>query len=230
MEADQALRGPEQGDSASLNDAFLNRGPRSPQRIFDLGSLTAQLRFRRGANLEHRDASLQGRKAIFQLHAVILRKRAGEMCPHKIDALLDALLVAGATHNGGANFVHDHAGGASQVLQPNFARFDDDFAARDGRQIFEHRGAAMARGRRFHHAAFQDAANLIDHQGSERNAGHIFGHDQQRLARLGDLRKNASAGCGRQLFDLRDRILIQEDVRVFQHRLIALHIGHEVVR
>src|SRR5579872_4129448 len=69
------------------------------------------------------------------------------------------------------------------------------------------------------------AAQLVDHQGGQGLAFDVFGHDQQRTARLDHRFQHRQQGLER-----RQLLLEQKDERLFEHRLHLVGVGDEVGR
>ena len=74
-------------------------------------------------------------------------------------------------------------------------------------------------------AQLQRAAELVDHQRRQRLALDVLGHEQERLAGLGDRLENRQ-----QVLHRRNLLLVDEDVGVLELRLHPLRVGDEVGR
>ena len=120
--------------------------------------------------------------------------------------------------------------GAAEILQRRLLELQADFlgnhlAAGQDRHVFEHRLATIAEARRLDGRDLDDAADRVDDQRRERFAFDFLGDDQQRLAGLGDAFEH-----GQQLAHVRDLLVVQKNVRVFQLDLLALLVVDEVRR
>ena len=111
------------------------------------------------------------------------------------------------------------------VLQLQAQFLADHRAAGQDRHVFQHRLAAVAEARRLDGHRLEDAADVVHHQGRERLAFDFLGDDQQRLARLGHLLQQRQ-----QLADRADLLVVQQDVRIVQHRDLLLRVVDEVGR
>ena len=99
----------------------------------------------------------------------------------------------------------------------------DRASARQDRDVFEHRLAAIAEARRLDRGGLQRAAQLVDHEGRERFAFDVFRDDQQRTAEARHLLEHRQ-----EILHRADLLLVDQDDRVFEHHFHALRIGHEV--
>ena len=93
------------------------------------------------------------------------------------------------------------------------------------RDVLEHRLAAIAVPRGLHRRDLQRAAQLVDHERGQRFAFDVLGHDQERLARLGDLLEQRQQV--RQRTELR---LVDENQRILEDDLHFFRVGHEIGR
>ena len=101
----------------------------------------------------------------------------------------------------------------------------DELAAGENGDVFEHRFAAIAKARGFDGDATQRAANLVDHESGQSFAFDVFGNNDERLARLGDLLKDRQ-----EIFHIADFLFMNQQIGVFEHAFHALGIGDEVRR
>ena len=109
------------------------------------------------------------------------------------------------------------------VLQLDAEVFGDGLAAGEDGDVLQHGLAAIAEARSLHGRNLQGAAQLVDHQGRQRFAFHVFRDDDQRTAALGDLLEQRE-----QVLHRGDLLLVDQDVGILQNRFHALGIGDEV--
>ena len=109
------------------------------------------------------------------------------------------------------------------VLELDAEVFGDELAAGQDRDVFQHRLAAIAEAGRLDRDAVDVAADLVDDQRRERFAIDIFGDQNDRAAGPGDLLHDRN-----QVGDRADLLLVEQDVRLFEHGFHALGIGDEV--
>src|SRR3546814_4831333 len=120
--------------------------------------------------------------------------------------------------------------GLAQIFQRGFfkrhAGFfrDNDAAGQDG-DVFQHGLATVAKARGLDSSCLQDAANVVDNQSSQSFAFDVFGHDQQRTAGLGNLFQ-----YGKQVADVADFLVENQDIRIFQDGNLLVRIVDEVGR
>ncbi len=91
-----------------------------------------------------------------------------------------------------------------------------DLAIGQDGDVFQDRLATVAEARRLDGGDLDDAADGVDHQGGQRLALDFLGHDQQRLAGLGDGFQHRQ-----QLANVGDLLVVDEDERVVQLNLLA---------
>ena len=92
-------------------------------------------------------------------------------------------------------------------------------------EIFEHRLAAVAEGRRLDRRDLQRPAQFVDDQSRERFGVDVLGDDQQTAPRLGGLLQDRKDVVHR-----RDFLLVQQDQRLFENRFHLLGVGDEIGR
>ena len=119
----------------------------------------------------------------------------------------------------GVVLVDGDALGAAEVFEANAFQLDaglfhDGLAAGQGRDVFQHRLAAIAEARSLHGAGIQRAAELVHDEGGERFAFHFFRDDEQRLAAASDLLEHRQ-----QVLHVADLLLVDQDVRILEHAL-----------
>ena len=91
--------------------------------------------------------------------------------------------------------------------------------------VLEHRLAAIAEARRLDGRDLEAAAQLVDDQGGQRLALDVLGDDQQRLARSGRPLEQRQ-----QVLQVRELLLVDQDVGVFELGDHLLGVGDEVGR
>ena len=99
----------------------------------------------------------------------------------------------------------------------------DDLATAEDRDVLQHRLAAIAEPGGLYGSRVERSADLVDNERCESLALNVLGNDQQRLARLHDLLED-----GKQIPNGRDLLLCNQDVRVVEHDLHPVLVGHEV--
>jgi hypothetical protein len=140
----------------------------------------------RRAHFDHRHAAGELRQTFLELFLVVVGGGLVDLFLDLGDAAFDGLLVALAAHDRGVLFVHDHAGGATQHVHAGFLELEafflgDHLAARQGGDVFQHFFAAVAEAGGFHRGAAQAPLELVDHEGRQGFAFHVF-RDQQGTA------------------------------------------------
>src|SRR5271166_3017930 len=226
----QHQRRTQQRHAAAGNDAFLNRRARGMQSILDTGLLLFHLGLGGRADFDHRDAAGELRQTFLELLAIIVAGGLLDLGAELFDAALDGGFLAGAFDEGGVVLVHHDALGAPEVFQTdafqlNAGLFHDGLAASQDGDVFEHRFTAIAEARSLYGAGVQRATQLIHNEGGERFAFHFLSDDQERLAGTSDLLEH-----GQQVLHVADLLLVDQDVRIFQHAFHTVRIADEVGR
>ena len=104
--------------------------------------------------------------------------------------------------------------GHLDVLQLDAEVFGDGLAAGQDGDVLQHGLATIAEARSLHGSNVQRAAQLVDDEGRERFAFHVFSDDHQRTAALGDLLEQRE-----QVLHRRDLLLVDQDVGVLENGL-----------
>ena len=197
-------------------------------RVFHAGFLFLHFGFGRGADFDYGYATDQLRQPLLQLLAVVVAGGLVDLAANFLHAAFDLAVLALALDDGRVVLVDgDFLGlaeiGHLDVLKLDAEVFGDGFAAGQDCDVLQHGLATVAESRGLHGRHVQRAAQLVDHQGRQRFAFHVFSDDHERTAALCDLLEQRE-----QVFHRRDLLLVNQDVGVFLHRLHALRISHEV--
>ena len=111
------------------------------------------------------------------------------------------------------------------VLELDAEIFRDRLAAGEDGDVLQHGLAAIAEARRLDGGDLEAAAQLVDDERGERLALDLFGDDQQRTARLHHRFEHRQ-----QLLQVRQLLLVDEDVGVLELGHHLLGVGDEVGR
>src|SRR5215813_2795335 len=192
LEPVDRLRAAKQRHAAARHDAFLDCRAGRVQRVLDAGLLFLHRGLGGRADLDHGHAAGQLRQPLLQLLAVVVRGRLLDLGADLLDAALDLLRLAGAFDDGRVVLIDHDLLGAAKIGQLDVLELDaevlgDGLAAGQGRDVLEHRLAAIAKARRLHGASRQRPTQLVDDERGQRLALDLFGDDQERLAGAGDL-------------------------------------------
>ena len=220
----------QQGHAASGHDAFLDRRARGVHGVFHASFLFLELGFRRRAHLDHGHAAHELGEALLQLLAVVVGSSVVDLRADLLHAPLDLGGLAASLDEGGVVLIDGDFLGSPEVFHLHVFELDaqvlgDGLAAGQGGDVFQHGLAAIAKARRLHGRALKSAAQLVDHQGGERFAFHVFRHDHERLAHLGNLLEQRQ-----QVLHRADLFLVDQNADILEHALHALGIGDEVGR
>ena len=111
------------------------------------------------------------------------------------------------------------------VLELETDLLADDLTTGEDGHVLQHRLAALTEAGRLHRDGVEGAADLVDHEGGESLALDVLGDDHERLAGLHDGLEHRQ-----HRLDGRDLALVEQDVGILEHRLLAIGIGDEVGR
>src|SRR5471032_3132356 len=220
----------QQGYAAAWHDAFFHGSAGSVQCIFNAGFLFFHFDFGGSANLDHGNAAGQLGHALLQIFTVVVRAGFFDLHAHLLDARFDRFGLAGAVDDDGVFLADFDTLGLAQFGQGDFFQgqadfFSDHLAAGQDSDVFQHGFATVAEARRFDGAGFQDAADVVDHQGRQRFAFDVFGDDQQRTASFCDLFQYRQ-----QVTDVGDFLVAQQDEWIVQDGDLLLLVVDEVWR
>ncbi len=196
--------------------------------VLHAGFLLLHLGLGGGPDLDHRDPARQLGQALLELLAVVVRGRLLDLGLDLADAALDVLALARALDDGGVVLVDDHLLGLAEVghrgaLELPAEVLGDDLAAGEDGDVLEHGLAPVAETRGLDRGALERAPELVHHQGGQGLALDVLGDDEQGTSFLGYALEN-----GDEVPHVADLLVIDEQVRVFEHGLHAFGIGDEV--
>src|SRR5690606_19965773 len=225
-----ALHRTHERDAAARHDAFLDGRTGRVQRVLDARLLLLHLDLGRCADLDHRDAARELRNPLLQLLAIVVGRRLLDLLVDLIDAALDVLRTSCAVDDRRVLLRDLDLLRLAEILERRLlerqAHFlGDHLAARQDRDVLQHRLAAIAEARRLDGRDLHDAADVVHDQRRERLALDVLGDDQKRTARLRDRLEQRQ-----QIPDVRDLLVVDQDVRIIELGRLALLIVDEVRR
>src|SRR5262249_41583843 len=220
----------EECNTATRDDAFLDRRTGGVQRVFDTSLLLLHLRLGRSTDVDDCNSAGEFRQAFLQFLFVVIAGRLFDLTTDLRDAALDVGVFARTFDNGGVFLVDSDSFGLAHIFNLDVLEFDtevfaDQSAAGQHRDVFQHRLATIAEGRSFHRANLQSAAQFVYDQSRERFAFHVLSNDEERSAGFRDFLEQRE-----QVLQTRDFFLVNENVRVFENGFHRLRVGHEVGR
>ena len=109
------------------------------------------------------------------------------------------------------------------ALQLDTFLLADHRSAGEDSDVFEHLFAAVAEARSLHSADLQLRTQTIDNQSGQRFAIYVLCDDQQRTSALYSRFENRQ-----QLFEVRDLLIIDQDIRLVHLHLHRLGVGDEI--
>src|SRR5690606_35215615 len=109
-----------------------------------------------------------------------------------LHARFDRTVIASTIDDGGVVLVHAHALGTTEVLQGGAFQLQAHFLGNHGTtgqhsDILQHGLATVTKAWRLAGSGLDDATHVVHHEGGQCFAFHVFSHNHQRLASLGDL-------------------------------------------
>src|SRR5690606_8055658 len=218
----------DQRHAAARDDALLDGRAGGRQGVLEAVLLLLELGLGGSADADDRDAAGQLGQALLELLTGVVRVGGLELGLDALDALLDAGLVALAFDDRGLVLAGADALGAAELAEADVLELvaellADDLAAGDGRDVLEHLLAAVAEAGGLDGEDVEGAAQLVEDERGEGLAFDVLSDDHQRLAGLDDLLED-----GQEVLQRADLLLVDQDVRVLEHRLHGLGVGDEV--
>jgi hypothetical protein len=217
-------------DATTGDDALFDGSLRVADGVLNAVLALLELDLGGRARLDDGDATGELREALLELLAVVVGVGVLDLLLDLGNAALDLRSVATALDDGGLVLGDDDLAGAAEhveggVLELEADLLGDDGAAGEDRDVLQHGLAAVAEAGSLDGDRLEDAADLVEHEGRERFALDVLGDDEQLLAGLHHLVNDRE-----EVLDVRDLAVDDEDVRVFEHRLLAVGVGDEVLR
>src|SRR6266487_3958724 len=218
------------GHAAAGDNAFLHRGARRVQSIFDAGLLFFHLDLGRRTDLDHGHATCELGYTFLQLLFVVVAGRFVDLGADVLDPRLDRFGIAGSVYDRGFFRRDLDAFRAPEILEARFFEGQPDFfrndlaTGKDG-DVFEHGLAAIAEPRSFDSRGLENSAQVVYHQRREGFAFDFLGDDEKRFAGLGHLLQNRQ-----QFANVRDLLVVQKNVGLFQHRNLLFRVVDEIRR
>ena len=204
-----------------------------------------------GPHLDLGDPSDQPGQPLLQLLPVPIGVGLLDLLADLLAARVDGLAIATAAHHRGVVLGDGHPVGRAEMAGGDPVQADADLLADhggpgEGRQVLEHRLAAVAEAGGLDGHRGEGAAHAVDHQGGQRLRGDVLGHDEQGLLGPGhqlehreQVPHGADLGVGDEdgrVVQLSDHLLLVGDqvrgdvAAVELHPLDHLHGGLDAVR
>ena len=162
------------------------------QGVFDAGLLLFHFDLGGCANLDYCNTAGQFGHALLQLLLIVIRRGVFDLHADLVDPGGDRIVVATTVDDRGVVLVHGYTLGLAEVLEGGGFEIQAHFlgnhraTSQDG-NVLQHGLAAITKTRRLAGSNLDDTAHIVDHQGGQGFALHIFRHDYQRLGSLGNL-------------------------------------------
>ena len=185
----QSLGRIQQSRAAAGNDAFLDRGARSVQRVVNTVFLFLDFNFGRTADFQHGNPAGQLAQTFLQLLAVIIGSRLFDFFFNLRLACFNRRFVAGTVNNRRIIFGNDNPLGRTQhincrILKLHTQLFGNNLSAGQNCQILQNSLSSVAKAWSLNRADFQAASDTIDNQRRQSFAVNIFRYDKQCAAGL----------------------------------------------
>src|SRR5207249_3073024 len=184
----------------------------------------------RSADVDDRNTAREFPQGLLQFLAIVIAGRLFDLTTDLGNPALDIGFFAFAFHDGGVLLVNGDAFGTAEVFELDVLELDaevfaDQTPAGQHGDVFEHRLTTVAEAGRFHRADLQCATQFVYDQGRERFAFHVLRNDEERPASFRDFLEQR-----KQVLQARDFLLVNENVRIFEHGFHRLRVGHEIGR
>ena len=224
------LGGLHQRHAATGDDALLDGRLRVADGVLDPVLALLELDLGGRADLDHRNAAGQLGQPLLQLLAVVVGVALLDLVADLVDPAGDLVGVAGALDDGRLVLGDDDLAGLAEQVEGRGLELEadllgDDLAAGEDGDVGQHGLAAVTEARGLDGDGLEGATDLVDDQRGQGLALDVLGDDHERLAGLHDLLQHRE-----QVLDRADLGVDDQDVRVVEHGLHALGVGHEVGR
>jgi hypothetical protein len=205
-----------------------HRRLRRADRVFEGLPAALQLRLRRRADADDRDAAGELPETLLQLLAVVVALRLVHRTAEVLHAVCDRLLLALAADDRRGLAPDDDAPrppkiGEREVLELHAELLGHDAPAGEDGEVLEQLLPPLAESGRLHGSAGQRAADLVHDERRERLALHVLGDDEERPPRLHDLLED-----GEEVLHGSDAPVGEQQERVLHHALHPVRVRHEV--
>src|SRR5207247_4855069 len=155
--------------TAACDDAFLNRGTSSVQRIFNARFLLLHLGLGRRADINDGHAAREFGETLLEFFAIVIARRFFDLTTDLRNAAFDIDLLAFAFDNGGVLLVDGGALGPAKIFELHVLELDaeifrDATTTGQHRNVFQHRLATIAEAGRLDRADLQCAAQFVHDQ------------------------------------------------------------------
>ena len=198
------------------------------QRV--INAVLAFLHFHFGGttDADHGNATGELRQTFLQLFTVVVRSGFFDLRLDLLATASDLVLLTSAINDGGVFLLDPHGLGAAELSKRDAFQLDakifaDHFTTGQDRDVFEHRLATITEARRLDGRDLQATAQLVDHEGRERFAFHIFGHDHERTAGLHNRFEQRQ-----HRLKLRQLLFEDQDIRIVHFRDHLFRIRDEI--
>ena len=224
----QHLGNADQRSAAARHDAFFNGSAGGVQGVFNAVFLFLHFHFGGSAHMHNGHAAHELGQAFLELFAVVVGGAVFDLGADLLHAGLDVVALASAVNDGGVFLVdHDALGGAKfgkgHAFKLGAGVVRSDLAAGQHGDILKHGLAAVAEAGGLNGHNLKGAAQLVDHEGGQSFAFHVFSNDHEGTVHLGNLFKH-----GQHVFHAGDFLLGAEDVRIVHFADHLFGVGHEI--
>ena len=184
----------------------------------------------RSANLDDRNPAGELGKPLLKLLAIIVGGGVLDLLADRSNPSLDRFARASAIDDRRIVLVDRDPLGLAEHVDRDILKLDpkifaDHFSAGQDRNVLEHRLATIAKAWSLDGCDLEPAAKLVDDQSRKRFALDVLGDDEERTARLNHRFQNRK-NC----LEVRELLLVDEDVRVGQLDLHLFRVGDEIGR
>ena len=167
---------------------------------------------------------------LLQLLAVVVARGLRDLVANLGHPAVDGGLRAGTAHDRGVLSLHDHLLGSTKVaelhgIEGDAEILEDRLTAGQRGDVAQHGLASVAVAGSLHSHRLDDAAEFVDDQRGKRLALHVFGNQNERLARLADRLEQRH-----QILGARDLLFEEQDVGVLKLADLVVGVSHEVGR
>ena len=221
---------PQQSGAATGNHTLLDGRTGRRQGVLDAVLLLLELHLSGCTDLDNGHAAGQLGQSLLELLAVPVGIGLFDLTLDLTNATFDVARIAGSVDDGRLVLGDHNLAGRAHHVEAHTVELESDLLGNDlttgeDGHVLEHCLTALAEARGLDGHRVEGATDLVDDQRGQGLALDVLGDDQQRATRLHDLLEHREHVLHRA-----DLALVEEDVRLFEDRLLALWVGHEVRR
>ena len=218
----------QQCNTTARNNTLGNCSAGSMQRVFEKSFTLLHFSFSGRTHLDLSHTTSQFGQPLLQFFAIVFTFGAGNFATNQLATPFKRLFIPSSLGDGSVFTIDPHLLCATEIGELHIGQLNSEILEESpslgkGSNVVEHGLATVAITRRLHCHDLNNPLELVQHQGCQSFAFHIFRNNHQRSLRLADLLKKRH-----EILGVADLLLMNEDVRVLHLADDFFLVGHEV--